>query len=60
MVTSILFVVFFIIVIIIISTPSPTTLCSGLERFGGGASSEPRRVCRVGRRVGNAGHGSAV
>jgi hypothetical protein len=35
-------------------------LRDGLGRFGGGASSEPRRVYRVGRGVGSAGSGSAV
>jgi hypothetical protein len=30
------------------------------DRFGSGASSEPRRACRVSRRVGSVGSGSAV
>jgi len=34
--------------------------CGGFRRLGGGASSEPRRVCRVDRRVGSSGDGSAV
>ena|SRR2546423_5764256 len=36
------------------------TSCGGFRRLGGGASSEPRRVCRVDRRVGSSGNSSAV
>jgi hypothetical protein len=40
------------------------TSCGGFRRLGGGASSEPssepRRVCRVARRVGSPANGSAV
>src|SRR2546423_11859275 len=36
------------------------TSCGGFRRLGGGASSEPRRMCRVGRRVGSSGDGSIV
>jgi hypothetical protein len=35
-------------------------LCGGFRRLGGGVSSELRRVCRVGGRVGSPGDGSVV